>query len=596
MKTYQFLCALATLGALLWSGCEDKYRPQNEEELLKLVRDKNVKLNKIDTSAITDMSLLFAQLSPAVCKGIQQEQELSELDKRILLVCRYPYVERDFSGIDTWDTSNVENMQGLFLNNQSFNESLNAWNVSKVKDMLGMFQGAKNFNQPLNTWNVSQVQHFDYMFADTRAFSQPLDKWDLKSAKSLEDMFSFAASFSQNLDSWQVEHIEAFHNNRFGFDKYYAREVIFWDSPMVANLPIWAKEPKPPYPHTHKPKDRAELVAILSKKYEVNGEFYEVPLSAIDTSAITDMSFLFANYEGCDFFLTLLKDSKAVENCESSIKYRKDFEGIEQWDTSKVIDMKYMFYGSERFNHSIQSWNVSKVENMRSMFQGAKNFNQPLNAWHTASLKEMVYLFRDAEQFNQPLDKWDISQVESLNSVFAYAKNFNQNIQSWDTSKVINMEDLFEGAQAFNQPLNNWNVSKVLNMEAMFADAKSFNQPLDKWDTSSVKDMSSMFSGAESFNQPLNTWQVGNVYDMRSMFERATKFNQPLVKWNVSNVYKINYMFVEASHFKQDLNMWNINIWNILELEGIPSYVFEGSPLQSNPPKWYKNLVGQKRE
>ena len=83
---------------------------------------------------------------------------------------------------------------------------------------------------------------------------------------------------------------------------------------------------------------------------------------------------------------------------------------------------------------------------------------------------------------------------------------------------------------------------------------------------------------------------------MRSMFERATKFNQPLVKWNVSNVYKINYMFVEASHFKQDLNMWNINIWNILELEGIPSYVFEGSPLQSNPPKWYKNLVGQKRE
>ena len=445
MKIYQFLCALATLGALLWSGCEDKYRPQNEEELLKLVRDKNVKLNKIDTSAITDMSLLFAQLSPAVCKGIQQEQELSELDKRILLVCRYPYVERDFSGIDTWDTSNVENMQGLFLNNQSFNESLNAWNVSKVKDMLGMFQdatrfnqpldkwdarsvenmafmfqGAKNFNQPLNAWNVSQVQHFDYMFADTRAFNQPLDKWDLKSAKSLEDMFSFAASFSQNLDSWQVEHIEAFHNNRFGFDKYYAREVIFWNSPMVANLPIWAKEPKPPYPHTHKPKDRAELVAILSKKYEVNGEFYEVPLSAIDTSAIIDMSFLFANYKNCDFFLTLLKDSRAVENCESSIKNREDFEGIENWDTSNVVDMKYMFYGSERFNHSIQSWNVSQVKNMRSMFEGAKNFNQPLNSWNTMSLKEMQYLFKEQS-------KKDLEEMESIEKRVKEYENKNIN-------------------------------------------------------------------------------------------------------------------------------------------------------------------------
>ncbi|TLD90470.1 BspA family leucine-rich repeat surface protein [Helicobacter sp. MIT 03-1614] len=574
MKRLLFMVMFVIMSVFMWIGCKDSqkytYHPKDREELLKLVRDKSIKLNEIDTSAITDMSFLFANPKLFRCKEILQEQELSESAKKIQLICQYPYEERDFSGIQSWNVSNVEDMQRMFLDNKSFNESLNDWNVSQVQWFDSMFEGAKNFNQPL-------------------------DKWDLKSAKSLEDMFYSAQSFSQNLDSWQVEHIEAFNNNFFGFDKYYARAIIFNNSPMEANLPIWAKEPKPPYPHKHKPKDRAELVAILSKKYEVNGKFYEVPLSAIDTSAIIDMSFLFANYKNCDFFLTLLKDSRAVENCESSIKNREDFEGIEQWDTSNVVDMKYMFYGSKRFNHSIQSWNVSQVKNMRSMFEGAKNFNQPLNSWNTMSLKEMQYLFKDAEQFNQPLEKWNISQVESLNSVFAYAKNFNQNIQSWDTSKVLSMQDLFLGAEAFNQPLNDWNVGNVLDMESMFAEAKNFNQPLDKWDTSSVKDMSSMFSGAESFNQPLNTWQVGNVYDMRSMFERATKFNQPLDKWNVSNVYKINYMFVEASSFKKDLNMWNINIWNILELEGIPSYVFEGSPLQSNPPKWYKKLVGKKR-
>ncbi|WP_367276302.1 BspA family leucine-rich repeat surface protein, partial [uncultured Helicobacter sp.] len=42
----------------------------------------------------------------------------------MLLVCHYPYEEPDFSGIDTWNTSNVENMQSLFVDNQSFNESL----------------------------------------------------------------------------------------------------------------------------------------------------------------------------------------------------------------------------------------------------------------------------------------------------------------------------------------------------------------------------------------------------------------------------------------------------------------------------------------
>lgn len=206
MKKCKIACVvLLCLGASVSNGCTDSekhtYRPKNKEELIKLVRNKNIKLDTIDTSGITDMSFLFAVPDIYQCKEVLQKQELSEREKKFSLICQYPYKERDISGIQSWNVSNVESMEGMFLGNKTFNESLNDWNVSQVKNMTAMFYGAKSFNQPLNSWNVSNVQWFVSMFDMTKNFNQPLDKWDLKSAKSLEDMFNHAEAFSQNLDS-----------------------------------------------------------------------------------------------------------------------------------------------------------------------------------------------------------------------------------------------------------------------------------------------------------------------------------------------------------------------------------------------------------
>lgn len=63
------------------------YFPKTKEELKELVKDKSVYLGYIDTSEITDMSLLFNNS------------------------CR-----KDFSGIEDWDISNVENMSSMFKN------------------------------------------------------------------------------------------------------------------------------------------------------------------------------------------------------------------------------------------------------------------------------------------------------------------------------------------------------------------------------------------------------------------------------------------------------------------------------------------------
>ena len=58
-----------------------KYKPNNGEELKALCDDESVYLGDIDTSLITDMSRLFLGSS-----------------------------RKDFSGIESWDVSKVENV------------------------------------------------------------------------------------------------------------------------------------------------------------------------------------------------------------------------------------------------------------------------------------------------------------------------------------------------------------------------------------------------------------------------------------------------------------------------------------------------------
>ncbi|AEM22424.1 hypothetical protein Bint_1808 [Brachyspira intermedia PWS/A] len=245
-----------------------------------------------------------------------------------------------------------------------------------------------------------------------------------------------------------------------------------------------------------------------------------VKLNDVDTSLITDMSYLFHKSE------------------------RKDFEGIEDWDTSNVDDMSFMFFWAIEFNQSLNNWNVYNVKNMSGMFQAAMKFNQPLY-------------------------KWDTSNVKTMSFMFNYAKSFNQNINNWNISKVEDLSYMFCECEVFNQPLNNWDVSNVNTMEGTFRRAYKFNQPLYKWDTSKVENMHEMFVQCKDFNQTLNSWNVSNVKNMEAMFCDTLSFNKPLDKWDTKKLKKIDSMFKYSKSYDcyESLANWDLNkILNMNEL------------------------------
>ena len=320
----------------------------------------------------------------------------------------------------------------------------------------------------------------------------------------------------------------------------------------------------------YKPTTKEELKRLV---FTNNG----IKLSCIDTSLITDMSDLFNKSERKDFDGIEEWDTSNVENMAYMFAYM-DYNVLGQysmtefnsnlnnWNVSKVKNMIYMFACCTYFNQPLNKWDVSNVENMSGMFLGAKKFNQPLNNWNVSKVKDMSDMFHNCEAFNKPLDKWDVSNVKDMSNMFNVALKFNQNINNWNVSNVEDLSKTFRYCKAFDQPLNDWDVSNVKNMQHIFADCENFNQPLDKWDTSNVESMEFAFRACGKFNQPLNSWNMSKVTNIEHMFAFTEEFNQPLDKWDTRNVISVMLLFAYARKFDHYESLAN---WNLDSLQAI---------------------------
>ncbi|WP_170108369.1 BspA family leucine-rich repeat surface protein, partial [Metamycoplasma auris] len=69
----------------------------------------------------------------------------------------------------------------------------------------------------------------------------------------------------------------------------------------------------------------------------------------------------------------------------------KKLVGIEEWDTSNIVDLSGMFSHSY-FNQDISKWNVENVINMSGLFLNS-SFNQNISSWDVSNVTTMEGMF-----------------------------------------------------------------------------------------------------------------------------------------------------------------------------------------------------------
>ncbi len=101
------------------------------------------------------------------------------------------------------DTSDITDMSLLFEANRTFNGDISKWDTSSVINMRGMFFAATAFNGDISKWDVSNVENMETMFNGATAFNQDLTAWVDKSGRNSTRMFSRANAMQpENKPSW----------------------------------------------------------------------------------------------------------------------------------------------------------------------------------------------------------------------------------------------------------------------------------------------------------------------------------------------------------------------------------------------------------
>lgn len=151
--------------------------------------------------------------------------------------------------------------------------------------------------------------------------------------------------------------------------------------------------------------------------------------------------------------------------------------GLAAFNTSKVTDMSSMFHDAKRYNAvEISNWDVSKVVDFRRMFYDNLSSSDgtpttfELSAWDTSSAVYMGRMFRRQRQA------------------------ISINVSGWNTSKVVGMGNMFSGCDALTSlDLSSFDFSAILSGGV----AEEESDVL----TTEEKSMYGMFAGNQSLTE-----------------------------------------------------------------------------------------------
>lgn len=282
-------------------------------------------------------------------------------------------------------------------------------------------------------------------------------------------------------------------------------------------------------------------------------------IDRLDTSAVTDMQFMFHDCSSLEYVDVFGFDTSQVERMNAMFHGCAALQGINVggFDTSKVISMTSMFNGCSAlvvldvgrfktdkvqsfdfmFNDcsslrrlDVSGFRTPHVESFKSMFCGCSSLRElDVSGFDTSSATDMGWMFYGCGG----LEALDVSgfrtpHVESFRSMFNGCSSLaSLDVSRFDTSRVTNMRHMFFNDGNLRQlDVSRFDTRRVEDFTCMFAGCSSLRSlDVSGFDTSSASDMSEMFADCTSLDN-LKGWpfSIPEGTDLALMFEDCPFF------------------------------------------------------------------------
>lgn len=268
-----------------------------------------------------------------------------------------------------------------------------------------------------------------------------------------------------------------------------------------------------------------------------------------DTSAITDMSYMFAQcqelssldirsldtqnagtmekmFSACKGLTELNLTNFVTDNVTTMTRMFENSSNlisidVSSFNTEKVTDFSYMFrYCGSVPSLDLKNFNTAKAETMRNMFDRCHTLpTLDLSSFDTSNVTTMDSMFANCKELTMiNMEKFDTLRVESMYYMFANCSKLTSlDLSNFDTSSVTTMSYMFASCPLLSDlKISQFNTTKVTNVSYMFHQCLALTAlDLTGFDTSSVTNGYRMFGGCNN----LNAIRISNSFKLLTDFE-----------------------------------------------------------------------------
>ena len=498
------------------------------------------------------------------------------------------------TGVEGWETGNVETMAYMFYNSADNLNNLNPladWDTGKVVDLSYMFYSSHGGQygrtadygfsdiSALSDWDVRSVKYMDATFYGMNRLTDisALSDWKTDSLEETPAMFYFNDLRSLTpLSGWNMSKVKY-------IDYMFFANVSL---PTAAGLEGWGTMP--------------ELLS-LEALFTTNSALTDVSaLSGWDVSKVKSFRIVFAettsltNVDALSEWQTTSLESTEYMFTESGItNLGSATEGAEtgmaKWDVSHVTNMAYMFYGAKKLANidALSNWTTSSLTNASYMFDEATALtsNAAMANWDMSHVTTMAHMFCSASSLSDisGVTGWTLTNLEDASYMFRYTKITNLNaLANWKTPKLKNMNYIFQGdnkltdISGLNGQYWNTNTSNMTEMQGLFYNVSKITNvdDLARWDVSKVTNMYAMFRGTTSLLNlnGLATWTPAKLASMSCMFHSTTNLSDisGISGWfndaDTSTLTQLSYVFQDnkaLTNFNALANWKTPKLWTL---------------------------------